>query len=65
VGDGQIRKCRDWDALRDFATANSACYRDSAKQIILGDHFGYCDDGDDGIIDAKPANVTHSVDASG
>lgn len=58
AGDGQLHKCRDWNALRDFATDNTACYRDSAKPIILGDHFGYCDDGNDGVIDAKRANVT-------
>ena len=26
--------------------------------IVLADHFGYCDDGNDGVIDAKRANVT-------
>lgn len=65
AGDGQMRKCRDWNALRDFATENTACYRDSVKPIVLGDHFGYCDNGDDGVIQAKPANVTHSTDAFG
>jgi len=64
VGDGQMRRCRDWDALRNFATENTACYRDSIKPIMLGDHFGYCDDGNDGIRDAEPANVTHPGDAS-
>ncbi|KAL9073755.1 MAG: hypothetical protein Q9161_002793 [Pseudevernia consocians] len=58
AGDGQLHKCRDWDALRDFATGNTACYRDSVTPIILADHFGYCDDGNDGVIDAKRANVT-------
>ncbi|GAD93057.1 hypothetical protein TRV_04086 [Paecilomyces variotii No. 5] len=51
AGDGQIHKCKDWNQLRDFATENTACYRDSAKAIPLGDHFGFCDDGNDGVID--------------
>ncbi|KAG8527120.1 uncharacterized protein KY384_008549 [Bacidia gigantensis] len=58
AGDGQYHQCRDWNALRDFATENTACYRDSVTPIILGDHFGYCDDGNDGVIDARRANVT-------
>ena len=45
AGDGQLRKCKSWDALRDFATENSACYMDSVKEIPLRDHFGYCEDG--------------------
>ena len=50
TGDGQLRKCRDWTALRDWATANSACYRDSVDAIPINDHFGHCDDGTDGIV---------------
>ena len=65
AGDGQLHQCRDWDALRDFATENSACYRDSDGPIILGEHFGYCDDGDDGMRYARPANVTYSEEAWG
>lgn len=49
VGDGQMHKCRNWSQLRDFATENSACYKDSVQPILLGDHFGFCDDGDDGL----------------
>ncbi|EME48628.1 hypothetical protein DOTSEDRAFT_30036 [Dothistroma septosporum NZE10] len=45
AGDGQLRKCKSWDALREFATENSACYIDSTKEIPLRDHFGYCEDG--------------------
>jgi hypothetical protein len=50
-----MRKCRSWDALRDFATDHSACYRDfppgvDHDKFSLGEHFGYCDDGTDGIV---------------
>ncbi|KAL8950912.1 MAG: hypothetical protein Q9222_003078 [Ikaeria aurantiellina] len=50
AGDGQLHKCRDWDQLREYATANTACYRDSIKGIPLGEHFGYCDNGSDGLL---------------
>lgn len=49
AGDGQLHRCRDWNELRDFATGNTACYRDSVGDIPLGEHFGYCDDGFDGL----------------
>ena len=49
AGDGQLHHCRDWNELRDFATAHTACYRDSVGDIPLGEHFGYCDDGFDGL----------------
>ena len=58
AGDGQLHKCRDWNALRDFATKHSACYRDSVKPILLGEHFGHCDNGNDGVREAKSASVT-------
>ena len=50
AGDGQLRKCRDWSTLRDWATVNSACYKDSVDSIAVQDHFGFCDDGDDGMM---------------
>ncbi|EKG09863.1 hypothetical protein MPH_13070 [Macrophomina phaseolina MS6] len=58
AGDKQYRQCRDWNALRDYATKHTACYRDFPKDLTkeererfpLGDHFGYCDDGDDGVV---------------
>lgn len=45
AGDEQYRKCNDWDALRDYATENSACYRDTPPGVDkdtfpLGAHFG-------------------------
>lgn len=49
IGHGQLRKCRSWDQLRDFATENSACYRVSTKEEPLKDRFGFCDDGWDGM----------------
>ena len=50
TGDGQFRKCKDWGALRDWATQNAACYRDSTTPIPLYNHFGYCDNGTDGFV---------------
>ena len=49
VGDGQLHKCRSWDQLRDFATEHSACYKDSVDPVLLKEHFGFCDDGRDGL----------------
>jgi hypothetical protein len=45
AGDEQYRKCNDWNALRDYATENSACYRDTPPGVDkdtfpLGAHFG-------------------------
>ena len=49
VGDDQLHKCRSWEQLREFATAHTACYKDSVAPIVLGEHFGFCDDGSDGL----------------
>ena len=49
TGDGQYRKCKDWSALRDWATKHSACYRDSSTPIALNEHYGHCDNGSDGL----------------
>lgn len=51
AGNGQVRQCKNWTQLRQYATENTACYRDSVKRIPLGEHFGHCDNGDDGIIE--------------
>lgn len=50
AGDGQLHQCRDWDALREYATANSACYLDTVHDVLLGEHFGHCDGGVDGLM---------------
>lgn len=50
AGNGQLHRCRDWGQLRDYATENTACYRDIVEDVPLGDHFGSCDDGDDGVV---------------
>lgn len=50
AGDGQMHQCRNWDTLRDYATQNSACYRDTDGDVLLIEHFGYCDDGKDGLL---------------
>lgn len=43
TGDGQQRRCRDWSALRNWASEHTACYRDSSKPIPLMDHLDHCD----------------------
>ncbi|KAH7139071.1 hypothetical protein B0J11DRAFT_575005 [Dendryphion nanum] len=58
TGDEQYRKCRSWDALREFATENSACYRETPEGVDeesfgLEEHFGYCDGGYDGVRDGE------------
>jgi len=57
AGDGQLHKCRDWDALRAYAAEHTACYRDTVEDVLLGEHFGYCDDGDDGLVEAGRVKV--------
>lgn len=49
AGDGQIHRCRDWTALRDYATQNTACFRDGKPGMSFEDRFGMCDDGTDGL----------------
>ncbi|BCS28722.1 uncharacterized protein APUU_70292S [Aspergillus puulaauensis] len=51
AGDGQMHQCKDWSQVREYATKNTACYRDSVEHIPLGEHFGFCDDGGDGVIE--------------
>ncbi|KAB8259680.1 hypothetical protein BDV32DRAFT_56085 [Aspergillus pseudonomiae] len=51
AGDSQVHQCKPWAQLREYATKHTACYRDSVEKIPLGDHFGFCDDGDDGVIE--------------
>jgi len=54
AGDRQVHKCKDWNALRDYATEKRACYRDTIADVPLGDHFGYCDSGEDGVLNDVP-----------
>lgn len=49
AGNGQMHQCRDWASLRDYATKNTACFRDGVPGMSLADHFGVCDDGTDGL----------------
>lgn len=49
TGDGQLRKCVDWNSRKHWAKANTACYRDSDHPIPLYDHFNHCENDDDGI----------------
>ncbi|KAI1153014.1 hypothetical protein F4825DRAFT_281324 [Nemania diffusa] len=54
AGNGQLHRCNDWEQLRTWAAANTACYRDSIEEIPLADHFGFCrDNGDDGVKDIE------------
>jgi hypothetical protein len=48
-GDGQMHQCKRWTALRNYATRNSACFRDGKPGMTLEDRFGVCDDGTDGL----------------
>lgn len=50
AGDGQLHQCRNWTELRQYATEHTACYKDTLEDVPLGDHFGFCDGGDDGVI---------------
>ena len=62
AGDGQTHKCKDWNTLREYATENTACYRDTVEDVLLGQHFGYCDDGYDGM--EEPRRVERVVDSN-
>ena len=51
-GDGQMRKCRNWGALREWASKNSACYVDSKAATLYEQPEG-CDlrkSSGDGVI---------------
>ena len=48
AGVNQTRQCRDWDALREWATERTACYFD--YEAPIGEtRWGKCDGGDDGL----------------
>ena len=56
AGVNQTRLCRDWDALRDWATERTACYHDYEMQKDedpgkegWGMRLGKCDGGNDGL----------------
>jgi len=49
TGDGQIRKCIDWNSRKQWAKENTACYADDDHPIPLYDHFDHCENDDDGI----------------
>ncbi|EAT78363.1 hypothetical protein SNOG_14126 [Parastagonospora nodorum SN15] len=49
AGDGQLHQCRDWNELRDYATKNTACFRDHEPGMSYEDLFSVCDDGTDGL----------------
>ena len=48
TGVNQTRMCRDWDALRQWATEHTACYHDYVAPE--GEtQWGTCDGGKDGL----------------
>lgn len=48
AGINQTRKCRDWDALRDWASERTSCYHDYTAPP--GEtRWGKCDNGIDGL----------------
>jgi len=49
TGDGQLRKCIDWDSRKNWAKDNTACYKDGDHPIPLYDHFDHCENKDDGV----------------
>ncbi|KAH8691328.1 major facilitator superfamily domain-containing protein [Talaromyces proteolyticus] len=52
VGYGQQHKCKDWSALRDYATEHTACYKEQSKSFK--ENFGGdCHNGDGLIIDSR------------
>lgn len=48
-GFNQTRQCRSWDALRDYATAHTACYWDDEIPSDRESRWKMCDDGSDGL----------------
>ena len=48
IGVNQTRQCRDWDALRDFATRHTAGYDDN-EQPNGGSRWHHNDLGSDGL----------------
>jgi hypothetical protein len=57
VGNGQTHKCKNWEALRNFATENSACYME-IEGVSLDEHFGHCDNGDGLIMELGESKRT-------
>ena len=46
VGVNQTRQCRDWDALRDWATHHTSCYHDTVPKV-KDENWRRCDGGRD------------------
>jgi hypothetical protein len=49
AGYGQVVKCKDWDALREWATERTSCYHDFESLTSQKGYWGKCDGGDDGL----------------
>ena len=48
TGDGQVRSCRDWNVLRDWATDHSACELNGEPSKVL-DQYNLCNGSSDGL----------------
>ncbi|KAL4861538.1 hypothetical protein BDV12DRAFT_180141, partial [Aspergillus spectabilis] len=46
TGDGQLRKCHDWESRKEWIRERTACYKDSERPIRLIDHFTRCEEGE-------------------
>lgn len=53
-GTGQIRMCRSWDKLYQFAVTNSACFnRPKDRYVPVLDRYKHCPDGSTPWEDTK------------
>jgi hypothetical protein len=56
AGDGQVHQCKKWNAMRDYATKNTAYFRDSKPGMSFEDHLGHCDNSTNGLEDLTSAD---------
>ena len=50
LGKEQVRMCKNWDLLREWATERTACYHDCEPPACEPeDRWNHCDDGLDGL----------------
>ena len=48
IGVGQVRQCKNWDQLREFATRHTSGYDDNEQRHGIS-RFGHDDHGKDGL----------------
>lgn len=58
-GTGQVRICRDWNALCQYALEHSACYYSpmDVPLIPILDKYKHCRDGSKPWLGKQPANA--------